>query len=230
MGTWRRLSIAMIRSSGALFDRPEAPQRFGLGLRKLHSLWRESQSLGMELDLKPGVEPRDVRVMSFGGVDRKRNSDEIMKALGYTVVGRLVVDKPLAIPRQDAFAVFQIGAKQFKVTPGDVLYIERLKCANVNDKLSLHKVMLLGTKTETVVGRPFVPEATISAIVEEHALDAKVIVFKKKRRKNYRRTKGHRQMLTRIRITRINGLDQYVNNTQVEQAPASTENVAAIPA
>ncbi|GKE13812.1 50S ribosomal protein L21, mitochondrial, partial [Tanacetum coccineum] len=57
----------------------------------------------------------------------------------------------------------------------------------------LNKVLMLGSKTQTMIGRPVLPEAAVYAIMEEHALDAKVIMFKKKRRKNYRRKKGHRQ-------------------------------------
>ncbi|KAJ0743923.1 putative ribosomal protein L21 [Helianthus annuus] len=82
-----------------------------------------------------------------------------------------------------------IGAHQFKVSNGDCIYTEKLKFCEVNDK-----VLMLGSKTQTMIGRPVLPEAAVHAVVEEHALDAKVIIFKKKRRKNYRRTKGHRQV------------------------------------
>ncbi|KAJ0492334.1 putative ribosomal protein L21 [Helianthus annuus] len=67
---------------------------------------------------------------------------------------------------------------------------------------------MLGSKTQTMIGRPVLPEAAVHAVVEEHALDAKVIIFKKKRRKNYRRTKGHRQELTKLRITDIRGIEK----------------------
>ncbi|KAJ6769845.1 hypothetical protein OIU79_020658, partial [Salix purpurea] len=67
---------------------------------------------------------------------------------------------------------------------------------------------MLGSSTQTIIGRPMVPDATVHAVVEEHALDAKVIIFKKKRRKNYRRTKGHRQELTKLRIADIQGIEK----------------------
>ncbi|XP_020106591.1 50S ribosomal protein L21, mitochondrial-like [Ananas comosus] len=67
---------------------------------------------------------------------------------------------------------------------------------------------MLGSRTQTIIGRPILPDAAVHAVVEEHALDAKVIIFKKKRRKNYRRTKGHRQELTKLRITNIEGIDK----------------------
>ncbi|XP_043694731.1 50S ribosomal protein L21, mitochondrial-like [Telopea speciosissima] len=129
-------------------------------------------------------------------------------AIGYKVIGPL---DPLERPfkhREEAFAVVQIGSHQFKVSNGDNIYTERLKFCEVNDKLILNRVLMLGSRTQTIIGRPTLPEAIVHAVVEEHALDAKVIIFKKKRRKNYRRTKGHRQELTRLRITDIEGIQK----------------------
>ncbi|KAH9748708.1 50S ribosomal protein L21 [Citrus sinensis] len=77
-------------------------------------------------------------------------------------------------------------------------------------QLILNKVLLLGSQHQTIIGRPMVPDAAVHAVVEEHALDAKVIIFKKKRRKNYRRTKGHRQELTKLRIVDIQGIEKRV--------------------
>ncbi|KAL0305736.1 UNVERIFIED_CONTAM: 50S ribosomal protein L21, mitochondrial [Sesamum radiatum] len=99
---------------------------------------------------------------------------------------------------------------------GDSIYTERLKYCDVNDKLILNKVLMLGSKTQTVIGRPILPDAAVHAVVEEHALDAKVIIFKKKRRKNYRRTKGHRQELTKLRITDIQGIEKPEKITPVK--------------
>eukprot|EP00850_Spirogloea_muscicola_P013606 SM000093S24417 [mRNA] locus=s93:173417:174517:- [translate_table: standard] len=101
----------------------------------------------------------------------------------------------------------QVGSHQFKVTPGDVIYAEKLKFACVNDRVALERVLLLGTRSETVIGRPTVPHASVTAVIEEQVLDAKVIIFKKKRRKNYRRTTGHRQELTRLRILDVVGIE-----------------------
>ncbi|KAJ7980564.1 50S ribosomal protein L21, related protein [Quillaja saponaria] len=83
--------------------------------------------------------------------------------------------------------------------------------SNLIFKLVLNQVLLLGSSSQTIVGRPMVPDASVHAVVEEHALDAKVIIFKKKRRKNYRRTKGHRQELTKLRITDIQGIEKSEN-------------------
>ncbi|KAK2364923.1 50S ribosomal protein L21, mitochondrial [Trifolium repens] len=129
-------------------------------------------------------------------------------AIGYKVVGPLQKNDQVFKPYEPAFAVVQIGSHQFKVSNGDSIFTERLKFCEVNDKLILNKVLLLGSTSQTIIGRPIVPDAAVHAVVEEHALDAKVIIFKKKRRKNYRRTKGHRQELTKLRITDIEGVEK----------------------
>ncbi|KAI3464397.1 hypothetical protein Pfo_021060 [Paulownia fortunei] len=107
--------------------------------------------------------------------------------------------------REEVFAVVMVGSRQYIVFPGRYIYTQRLKGANVNDKITLNKVLLVGTKTSTYIGKPIVPNATVQAIVEEQTLDKKVIVFKYKKKKNYRRNIGHRQPITRIRITSITG-------------------------
>ncbi|XVF25802.1 hypothetical protein REPUB_Repub13aG0244800 [Reevesia pubescens] len=115
-------------------------------------------------------------------------------AIGYKVVGALQRSDRVFKDYEPVFAVVQIGSHQFKVSNGDSIFTERLKFCEVNDKLILNKVLFLGSPTQTIIGKPIVPDAAVHAVVEEHALDAKVIIFKKKRRKNYRRTKGHRQV------------------------------------
>lgn len=105
----------------------------------------------------------------------------------------------------EVFAVVMVGSRQYIVIPGRSIYTQRLKGASVNDKIILNKVLLVGSKTETYVGMPVVPNAAVHAVVEEQGLSKKVIVFKYKKRKNYRRTIGHRQPNTRLRITGITG-------------------------
>lgn len=138
----------------------------------------------------------------------KEEKEAEAAAIGYKVVGPLDQSKGVFKPYEPVFAVVQIGSHQFKVSNGDSIFTERLKFCDVNDKLILNKVLLLGSSSQTIVGRPTVPSAVVQAVVEEHALDAKVIIFKKKRRKNYRRTKGHRQELTKLRIIDIQGVDK----------------------
>ncbi|CAJ2629714.1 unnamed protein product [Trifolium pratense] len=107
------------------------------------------------------------------------------------------------------FAVVMIGGRQYIVHPGRWLVVQRLKGANVNDKIALHKVLLVGTDTSCYIGQPIVTNAVVYATVEEQGLDKKVIVFKYKRKKHYRRMIGHRQPNTRIRINSIMGYENY---------------------
>ncbi|KAL3641403.1 hypothetical protein CASFOL_016371 [Castilleja foliolosa] len=109
--------------------------------------------------------------------------------------------------REEIFAVVMVGGRQYIVFPGRYIYTQRLKGASVNDKITLNKVLLVGTKTSAYIGKPIVPNATVEAIVEEQTLDKKVIVFKYKKKKNYRRNIGHRQPITRIRVTSITGYE-----------------------
>ncbi|TKY59264.1 50S ribosomal protein L21 [Spatholobus suberectus] len=156
-------------------------------------------------------EDDDVSVSSGKKVYTAEEKEAEAEAIGYKVVGPLRKDDSVFKPFEPVFAVVQIGSHQFKVSNGDSIFAERLKFCEVNDKLILNKVLLLGSASQTVVGRPIVPDAAVHAVVEEHALDAKVIIFKKKRRKNYRRTKGHRQELTKLRITDIQGIEKPQN-------------------
>ncbi|GMH05446.1 hypothetical protein Nepgr_007286 [Nepenthes gracilis] len=158
-----------------------------------------------------GNEERDIGNASGSVIERAYSVEEKIKEaadIGYKVTGQLQRSDRVFKPYEPVFAIVQIGSHQFKVSNGDCIYTERLKYCEVNDKLILNKVLLLGSKSQTIVGRPIVPDAAVHAVVEEHALDAKVIIFKKKRRKNYRRTKGHRQELTRLRITDIQGIEK----------------------
>ncbi|CAN4078933.1 unnamed protein product [Withania somnifera] len=149
--------------------------------------------------------------------------------IGYKVIGQLQKSDRVFKPYEPAFAVIQIGSHQFKVSNGDSIFVEKLKFCEVNDKLILNKVLLLGSKTQTIIGRPILPDAAVHAVVEEHALDAKVLIFKKKRRKNYRRTRGHRQELTKLRITDIQGVEkpEVVPILKTEKKTAKKVAVAA---
>ncbi|XP_010538924.1 PREDICTED: 50S ribosomal protein L21, chloroplastic [Tarenaya hassleriana] len=111
--------------------------------------------------------------------------------------------------REEVFAVVMVGGRQYIVFPGRYLYTQRLKDANVDDKIVLNKVLLVGTKTHTYIGKPVVTNATVHAVVEDHGLNDKVVVFKYKPKKKYRRNIGHRQPNTRIRITGITGYEDY---------------------
>jgi large subunit ribosomal protein L21 len=99
------------------------------------------------------------------------------------------------------FAVIKTGGKQYKVAANDVVTIERLE-AEAGDVVTFDHVLMLGGETVTI-GSPTVAGATVAAEVVEQARGPKVISFKKRRRQNSKRKKGHRQDLTIVRITEI---------------------------
>jgi len=100
------------------------------------------------------------------------------------------------------FAVIKTGGKQYKVASGDVIRVERL-VAEVGQSIALDEVLMIGDEKSATLGTPMVAGASVSATVLDQARGAKIIVFKKKRRQNYRRRRGHRQELTVLRITDI---------------------------
>ncbi len=95
-------------------------------------------------------------------------------------------------------AIFQTGGKQYRVKQGDIVKVEKL---NAEGKIEFDQVLMLDDK----VGTPFVDGAKVVAEVLEQKRTDKVLVFKKKRRQNYRRTHGHRQYITVLKITEIKG-------------------------
>lgn len=94
------------------------------------------------------------------------------------------------------FAIFTTGGKQYKVQKNEVLRVEKLEA---DKSVEFNEILMVDGK----VGAPFVEGAKIKAEVVEQIRDDKVLVFKKKRRHNYRRTQGHRQYLTVIKIIDI---------------------------
>uniref|UniRef100_A0AAV1T8G5 Large ribosomal subunit protein bL21m n=1 Tax=Peronospora matthiolae TaxID=2874970 RepID=A0AAV1T8G5_9STRA len=108
-----------------------------------------------------------------------------------------------AMTPSDYFAVVKLGGTQYKVTEGDVVIAEKIKDAKVGEIMDMNEVLLLGNVNQTIVGRPLISGAKVRARVEEQTLDAKIDVFKKKRRKNYRRWNGFRRQVTVLRVTEI---------------------------
>jgi large subunit ribosomal protein L21 len=100
------------------------------------------------------------------------------------------------------FAVIKAQGKQFKVAKGDTLTIDRLK-GDQGAKVALGEVLMLVDGVKTKVGAPIVSGAKVEAEIVEHLRGDKIKVFKKRRRKNYHRTRGHRQDLTTVKITAI---------------------------
>jgi len=102
------------------------------------------------------------------------------------------------------YAVIKTGGKQYRVGNGDVIKVERLD-GEVGQKIAFDQVLMVGGEGDAAVqiGSPLVAGAQVTAEVLEQARAPKVIVFKKKRRKNYRRKRGHRQLQTVLRIQDI---------------------------
>lgn len=102
------------------------------------------------------------------------------------------------------YAVIVTGGKQYKVSEGDTLFIEKLT-AEEGEAVTFDQVLMVGDGDKVTVGAPAVEGATVEAKVLKNGKAKKIYVFKMKRKKNYRRKKGHRQPFTKIEITKING-------------------------
>ena len=100
------------------------------------------------------------------------------------------------------FAVIRTGGKQYRVAPNDIIEVEKI-AGRPGDIVELAEVILLGGEGGPKTGSPTIAGALVAAEVIEQKRADKIVVFKKKRRKNYRRKKGHRQALTALRITEI---------------------------
>ena len=100
------------------------------------------------------------------------------------------------------FAVVRTGGKQYRVAPDDVIVVERL-AGESGGTVEMDDVLMVGDGTSTRVGRPRVEGARVGATVVDQSRAGKITVFKFKRRKKYRRTAGHRQNLTVLRITEV---------------------------
>ncbi len=100
------------------------------------------------------------------------------------------------------FAVIKTGGKQYRAKEGDVLEIEKLQVEQ-GKKVTFDEILLVEDNGKVMIGQPHVADAAVTAVVLENFKDDKIIVFKKKRRQNYRRKAGHRQDLTALKITDI---------------------------
>ena len=100
------------------------------------------------------------------------------------------------------YAVVKTGGKQYRVSAGDVIRVEKL-AGETGETITLDTVLMLGDDTNVTLGEPLVKGASVSAEILDQRKDTKIVVFKKKRRQNYRRTKGHRQNITVLRVTGI---------------------------
>ena len=122
------------------------------------------------------------------------------------------------------FAVIRSGGKQYKVAQNEVIVVERM-AGESGSSVDLGDVLIVGDGTKTTVGKPNVDGAKVRATVVEHARADKIKVFKRKRRKGYRRTAGHRQLTTVLRISEITAPGM----KPAKQAAAAKPQTAAKP-
>lgn len=100
------------------------------------------------------------------------------------------------------YAIVETGGKQYRVEPGATLQVESLH-AEVGDVVELRPVRFISGEQGTQLGQPVIDQAHVKATVLRNGRTRSITIFKKKRRKNYRRTKGHRQEFSHIRIDEI---------------------------
>ncbi len=100
------------------------------------------------------------------------------------------------------FSIVEIGGKQYNVKKGDIITVEKLD-KKVNEEVEFDNVILIKDNKDIKTGNPYIKDAKVKATVIDNQKDKKVIVFKFKRKKNYKRLKGHRQPYTMIKIEGI---------------------------
>jgi large subunit ribosomal protein L21 len=126
------------------------------------------------------------------------------------------------------FAVIKTGGKQYRVAADDLLKIEKLP-GDAGDMVEFGEVMMVGVGSDTTIGAPFVDGALVTAEVVTQGRTRKIIAFKKRRRQNSRRTIGHRQHLTTVRIAEILTGGAKPKKTTAKTAPQSTGKTKAAP-
>jgi len=127
-------------------------------------------------------------------------------------------EKPTQVlANNEMFAVVNVNGSQHKVAKDDTIMVDRLSNVDVGDKLAFDQVLLIGARDFTILGKPFVPTATVTAVVEQHTMTRNVNVFKMRRREGYHRYNRFRHLVTILRISDIT----------LEPADASAATAAA---
>ena len=101
-----------------------------------------------------------------------------------------------------SYAVIRTGGKQYRVEPGDVIRVEKLE-GETGTAVEFTDVLATGDESSVRIGTPLVDGATVKGHVVQQGRAKKILVYKKKRRKNYRRRQGHRQYFTAVKVTEI---------------------------
>ncbi len=134
------------------------------------------------------------------------------------------------------YAIIEAGGKQYRVSEGDLIDVER-RSGEVGQAVNFQEVLLVGDQETIHVGKPVLPGALVVGTIAEQGKGAKVIVFKFKRRKKYRKKQGHRQLFTRVKIDQIelDGQKRRKPKTEktkkaVTKEKETTKAVAKVPA
>ena len=121
------------------------------------------------------------------------------------------------------FAVIETGGKQYKVSASNILKVERLNITK-GEKVEFKKVLLVSDDKTTEVGNPTVNGATVEGLLLDNIKDKKIIVFKKRRRQNSRKRYGHRQLLSKVQITKILKGGKIVSEIKKDKIKLSNES------
>lgn len=113
-------------------------------------------------------------------------------------------DKQETATANGPYAIIETGGKQYRVKEGDRITVERL-ATEAGQEVNIDRVLMLGGGGSTRIGTPVVDGASVTARVDEHMRGEKLVIFKFKPKKRYRRRTGHRQELTKLTITGITG-------------------------
>ena len=124
------------------------------------------------------------------------------------------------------YAVIEACGKQYKVTKGDVVFFEKLEVEE-GKKVTFDKVVLLSDDGKVEVGAPYVKGIKVEGKVVAHGKGKKIIVFKYKAKKNYRRKQGHRQPYTKVEITSIKTAAKKAETTKATATKKATKKVEA---
>ena len=120
------------------------------------------------------------------------------------------------------YAIIESCGKQYKVAEGDVVFFEKLD-AEEGKKVTFDKVILVSEEGKVQVGNPYVKGVKVEGKVVSHGKGKKIIVFKMKAKKNYRRTQGHRQPYTKVEITEIKTAGKTAEKTETAKKAETTK-------
>ena len=123
------------------------------------------------------------------------------------------------------YAVIKTGGKQYKVSKDDIISVEKLS-EDTGKKIKLNEVLIISDKGKPIVGDPLIKGASVEAEIMDHSRAAKITVFKKKRRHNYRRKKGHKQNITNLKILSINASQGKTKASNTEEKKTTTKKAA----